>query len=377
MRLLPFTAILTLLLRPAFAQTPRWEVTTGLGALRMSDKDQTGWLLRQEATYRAGKRWGLAVGLGVGGLRHLSPLASGQPFDVLRFYNRQVRTTDLSAVLIPVQTVRHTLRLVVGVTHWRQRSTQAERVQLAPFTEAEYLLRYEQTNRLAPQAALAYQYHLSRRWGLGLEGRAYWPGNTTSTFLGLTGTYRFRLRADSMGLGSVERDELRAGLRLVGSAARLNGAAPGMQYRPDFGGGLWLEVPLNLSWHLQAEASYVRRGFRQTERRIGNARYLPGYGQINYLDWTLLFRHEVAPRWSLLAGPQLSVFLDGRTQSGGRFSPIGSHSIGGLVIGTLVNLNDRLALDARYHRDLLSLSTNQSGGLHSFQLGLSYAFVNP
>ena len=124
---------------------------------------------------------------------------------------------------------------------------------------------------------------------------------------------------------------------------------------------------------MRGELNYAQRAYRQREVRQGGVRYLPALGNLNYLEMPLLFRHEVAYRWHLYGGPYLAFFLNAYTETDGkRNEPVRSHTVSGLMLGTSYVLTERLGVDLRYQRDLVTLSSTPYGGFHSFQAGLNY-----
>ncbi|MBC8155597.1 MAG: PorT family protein, partial [Bacteroidetes bacterium] len=135
-------------------------------------------------------------------------------------------------------------------------------------------------------------------------------------------------------------------------------------YRLRFNGGVWVEIPLSLTWAVRGEVNYAQRGYRD----------LPNFGNANYLELPLLFSHEVAYHWRVYGGPYLAVYLNGYTESDGiRNPPTRSHIVSGLMLGTTYALSNRFAADLRYQRDWANLSSSPySQVYHSFQLGLNY-----
>ena len=105
---------------------------------------------------------------------------------------------------------------------------------------------------------------------------------------------------------------------------------------------------------------------------VGNTGYFATFGNYNFLEFPLLFRHEVADRWSLLAGPHISFLLGGRAEVGNEKNPLASSlTAGGVNVGVLYKISDRFGADARYSRDLLVLSGGRSPAFHVIQVGLN------
>jgi hypothetical protein len=88
----------------------------------------------------------------------------------------------------------------------------------------------------------------------------------------------------------------------------------------------------------------------------------------------LLFRNEVAYKWYLFGGPYIATLLNSRAEADGKPVAVEPHSVVGLILGADYQLSDRFSMDVRYQRDLVQLSSRPYGGLHGFQLGLSWAF---
>lgn len=373
----------------ALAQTPyRFETEMGVGVLRVPGGDRTGGAVRQQLTGYIRPRIGVSVGLTWGGLANTAPLdgkaARNQfghpdPTGLRQFYVRAERMVDLSVMFLPVLTRRHQLAVRAGVSAYRSNVTRVDSIVLYRPGNGDYQTKLSQTstNRVAPMLGASYDYRLSNRWAVGAFGTAYFTGvaQPTTTF-GLRTTYRFNLGTDSLGMRAIDRSELRAGVRLAANVTADNDRSLASVYRLRGAGGLWAELPLSLTWHIRGEINYAQRGYQSRELRQGNVRYLPAFGNLNYLELPLLFRNEVAYRWHLYWGPYLAFFLNGRTSSNGQARPVQPHTISGLMLGADYQLSDRLSLDIRYQRDLLRLSSTPYGGLHGFQVGLSYSISN-
>lgn len=365
----------------------------GGGLLRLSAPYRNGYFFRQQVTGYITPHVGLALGLGWGSSANLAPLATRDPREpddkyaqpdpakVGEFYQRTDQMTDVSVVLLPVLTRRHQVKLQLGVSVYRQRETGVDTL-IYPeprFPNYNIVPRQTTTARLAPVLGVGYDVRLSNRWAVGLNGTAYFTGKNAGTStrpittVGVRGTYRFSLRADSLGFAPIQWNEATWGVRAAGSAVASNGRADS-PYRLRFNGGVWTEIPLSLTWTMRGEVNYAQRGYRIRELRRTGYRVLPGSGNANYLELPLLFSHEVAYRWRVYGGPYLAVYLNGYTESDGvRNPPARSHTVSGLMLGTTYALSNRFAADLRYQRDLVNLSsTPYSDVYHSFQLGLNY-----
>ena len=129
---------------------------------------------------------------------------------------------------------------------------------------------------------------------------------------------------------------------------------------------------------MRGEINYAQRGYRSDEVRTGNVRYLSNFANLNYLEIPVLFRHEVAYGWHLYAGPYIAFLINGYTETEGvRNPPLNANAVTGLMVGTSYALTNRLSADLRYQRDLIQISSSPYGGLHSVQLGMSWAFQKP
>ncbi|MGA0559440.1 hypothetical protein ACO2Q8_22470 [Larkinella sp. VNQ87] len=365
--------------RPVLAQASdgyRWELSTGGSALRLSDVAPTGWFLRQQVTYFPHKNIGFSAGVSWGKLDNPAPLQAADRRELLNLFYQHHNATELNVVLAPLRSRRHTVRVSAGLAFWRLRVMTVDSVYTTRYPiDDQTTIRpaFSDSRRVVPQVGLGYQVNLTPRWLLGLEGRAYRLGPAkTATTLGLTAAYRFRLHPDSLGLTHFNRQNLKVGLRVGATHSTENGRSPSERYRTRLVGGVWAELPISLTWSARGEISYAQRGYRVDNYRKGNLRYLPAVSSENFLDWTLLFSHEVAYHWRLFAGPQLALFLNGQAEVDGKPSPVRPRNFSGIVVGTAVQLADRWQLDGRYQRDVLSFSTNQGGGLHGFQLGINY-----
>ena len=379
----------------ALAQTPsthRFEVETGVSTMALPTPYRTGWHVRQQVTGYIKPRLGVALGIGWGASANKDPLhttdpanpgpyAQPDPARLRDFYNRQEHMTDLALVVLPVLTKHHQLKAQIGLSVYRRREVRVDSIfRIDPrYPEYQTTGRFTNTNRVVPMAALGYDYRISSRWGVGVNGTAYFTGDgAPTTTLGLRGTYRFGLCADSLGMNPVPWNELRAGVRLGTRFVAENGMGPGGRYRARFVGGLWAELPLSLTWAVRGEINYAQRGYKSDAVDTGNIRYSSNLGNLNYLEIPILFRHEVAYHWHLYTGPYVAFFLNGYTETGGKQNPpVNPNTITGLMIGTSYALTDRLFADLRYQRDLIQISSTPYGGLHSVQLTLGWAFRKP
>ncbi|RRA98875.1 outer membrane beta-barrel protein [Larkinella rosea] len=355
----------------------RWEISAGGNTLQSSEVSSTGWLIRQQVTYFPLKHIGISAGAGWGKMENLTPLTTiTDQKELLKLFYRQYNTTELNAVWAPIRGRRHTLRLTAGLAMWRLRAMNVDSViSSSPrWQQAEIVPDFVDSRRLIPQIGLGYQVNITPRWLLGVDARAYRVGaRKTATTLGLTAAYRFHLNADSLGLTKLNWQDLKIGVRLGATYSAGNGQSNYGSYRARMIAGLWAELPISLTWSARGEISYAQRGYRIREYKRGNMRLLPAVSSQSFLDWTILFSHEIAYRWRLLMGPQLAIFLNGREELDGKPAPVRPRHFSGVVFGTSVQLSDRLQIDGRYQRDILSFSTNQGGGLHGFQLGMSYS----
>lgn len=384
-RLLIAAVILLWRLDSARGQTLyRFEAEVGAGVLQVSGTDRNGWAARQQLTTYVRPRVGVSLGLTWGGSANTAPLDSKaarnpygrpDPAQLPQFYVRDERMADLSVVLLPVLTRRHQLAVRAGVSAYQSNATRVDSIVLFVPNDYETVLSQTSTSRVAPMLGISYDYRLSNRWAVGLQSTAYFAGTTRpTTTVGLRTTYRFNLGTDSLGMRAIDRSELRAGIRLAGNLTSDNERSPASVYRVRFNGGVWAELPLSLTWQVRGEINYAQRGYETRELRLGNGRYVPRQGNLNYLEMPLLFRNEMAYHWHLYGGPYLAFFLNGRSVSDGQAQSTQPHTISGIMLGADYQLSDRLALDVRYQRDLVRLSSTPYDGLHGFQAGLNYTF---
>ncbi|SOD95907.1 porin family protein [Spirosoma fluviale] len=366
----------------------RFELEAGISALHLPTPYRSGWHLRQQLTAYIRPRLGIALGIGGGVSANNDPLmtqdpaspSSSQPnpTQLSAFYKRQEYMTDFSVVALPLLTKRHQVKVQAGLSVYRRHEIGVDSiVRENPKNPAYFVVgKIINTRRVVPMAALSYDYRLSSRWAVGVNGTAYFTGSgQPTTTLGLRGTYRFGLSADSLGMKPLPWNDLRAGVRLGASLVGQNSMGPGGRYRTRFVGGLWAELPLSLTWAVRAELNYAQRGYRSVGVSTGNMRYLSNYANLNFLEIPFLFRHEVAYRWHLYTGPYLAFFLNGYTETeGNRNPPIRPSTSSGLLLGTSYKITDRLAANLRYQRDLVQISSTPYGGFHSFQLTAGWAF---
>lgn len=368
----------------------RFEVETGVGTLQLPSPYRPGWLVRQQLTGYLSPRMGVALGVNWGASANRTPLRTTDPAgragssfpnpdpaQLREFYQRNETMTNLSLVLLPILTNRHRVRVQVGLSAYKRREIGVDSIIYFGPRRGDYfeqVARVTNTMRVVPTAAVGYDFRLSNRWAAGISATGWFTSNgRPTTSVGVHGVYRFGLPADSLGLRPADWKAVQYGLRAGASAVSLNGRSPASVYRVRFNGGVWAELPLSLTWAVRGELSYAQRGYASREVRQGNIRYLPAFGNVDYLEMPLLFRHEVAYRWHLYGGPYLAFFLNGYTESDGkRNEPVRPHTVGGLMMGTSYAFTNRLAVDIRYQRDLVTLSSTPYGGFHSFQAVLNY-----
>ena len=368
----------------------RFEAEAGVATLNLPTPYRTGSLYRQQLTGYVNPRLGVALGLSWGSSVNRDPLKTRyanpatttapplpDPVALRSFYQRSEQMTDLALVYRPLISKRHLVSVRVGLSAYRRREFGVDSVRFIDAQKSYYetIGKFIDTRQVVPMAAIHYDVTVSSRWAVGLNGTAYFTGGgkPTTTF-GLHGLYRFNFLADSLSIHSVNRDDLRVGVRAGTSITTGTGSQnPGSVSRTRFVGGLWAELPLSLTWAIRGEVNYAQRGYRIRETQTSVGTYQPAFGNLNYLDIPLLFRHEIAYRWHLYGGPYLAFFMSGYTEtSGQRNQAVQPHTGSGLVLGTSYNLTRQLAVDLRYQRDLVALSTANYGNYQSFQLGLSW-----
>lgn len=292
-------------------------------------------------------------------------------------YDRNIIQSDISLVLRPIATRRHILSLSVGIAALRQITTRADcvYVRLNPLNQQNEI--YAQPNvsdqRVAtPVVGASYQFRVSPRFALGLDGRLTWgTGGQRISSVGVSGNYRFNVSAASLGLPPIAADELTWGVR---GAANISGQyerSAGEVWLTRLAAGVWVQVPVSVSWAMRGELTYVQRGYEVEKTTQAGYTYLPASSRANYIDATLLFRNELSEHWHLFLGPHLSFFLNGTYQSNGTSYPVNTGINSGLTLGTSVNITRRIALDARYVRDIIRFGSQPYGGFQGFQLGTS------
>lgn len=385
---------LTLNARVGLAQPSapfRFGAEAGVATLNLPAPYRTGALYRQQLTGYFSPRLGVALGLSWGAsanrdplrTKYVSPANPGidlqlpDPVALRSFYQRGEQMTDLSLVYRPVLSRRHQVRIQVGLSAYRRREFGVDSIQFInpQKTNYETVARFTDTRRVVPMAAISYKLSLSSRWAVGVRGAAYGTGDgRPTTSLGLHAAYRFSVRADSLGINTITTDGFRVGVRAGTSLTTgTGGTNPGRVYRARFVGGIWAERPLSLTWAVRGEVNYAQRGYRIRETQTSTGRLVAGFGNLNYLDVPLLFRHEIAYRWYVYGGPYLSFFLNGYTETAGQRNPdLRAHTVSGLVLGTSYHLTNRLAADLRYQRDLVVLSSASYNTLQVVQAGVSY-----
>lgn len=368
--------LLSLLWQAASAQDStqtRFALTTTIGSLNTSDLAETGWQARQQLAYFPTQRFGIALGLSWGSQKHLSSVNSFITNELISTYTRDLNTVDASLLLRLVDSRRHVLTLAGGLANVSQHTIRVDSVyssSSSPPSSRPVRLRTEDRRDWAPLVGLTYQYKLSPRFAVGAEGRMIWvPNGQRISNLGLSATYRFNASAASLGLPIVPTDErlwgVRAAINFSGSYERGEGEI----WLPRLVAGLWAELPLSLTWAMRGELSYAGRGVERERVEFGTTAYSATSSRVNYLDMSLLFRNEIRENWHVFVGPHLSCFLNGSYQSGGRAFPVNEGINSGITLGTSVNLSRRIALDARYVRDIIRFGSEPYDGFQGFQLG--------
>ena len=367
---------LYLLWQSALAQDStrtRFALTTTVGTLTTTDRPETGWQVRQQLAYFPTQQLGIAVGISWGCQRQLQGINSLISSTLIKTYTRDLNTIDASVVLRLIDSRRHLLMISGGVATVSQQTILIDSVYTPtspPPTSALVQLTSKDRSDWAPLVGLGYQYKLSPRFAVGAEGRILWaPNGQRISNLGVSATYRFNASAASLGLPVVTADERQWGIRTAVNFSGSYERGYGEQWLARPVAGLWAELPLSLTWAMRGELSYAGRGTERERVEFGSTTYLSASSRVNYLDASLLFRNEIRPNWHIFIGPHLSFFLNGTYQSGGTAYPVNKGINSGLTLGTSVNLTRRIALDARYVRDIIRFGSEPYGGFQGFQLG--------
>lgn len=351
----------------------RLAVTTTISRLTTTDVAEAGWQVRQQLAYFPTSRLGVAVGLSWGNQAQVGRVKSLIASDLLQTYTRSLNTADLGLLVRLADSRRHALTLLGGLALVTQKTVRVDGVYPTSSNPAASLpVRLVTTDRhdWAPLVGLAYQYKLSARFGMGAEGRMIWvPKGQRISTLGLSATYRFNVSAASLGLPAVPVDERLWGIRAAVNFSGNYERSVGEIWLPLPVAGLWAELPISLTWTMRGELSYAGRGVERERVEFGTTAYLPTSSRVNYLDMSLLFKNELRENWYVFVGPHLSFFLNGMYQSGGTAYPVDKGINSGLTLGMSVNLTRRLALDARYVRDIIRFSSEPYGGYQGFQFG--------
>lgn len=349
--------------------TTRFAFGTTAGQISEGSGQPGGWSVRQQVTYFPTQRVGVALGLNWGSIEQpLTDPASAE--QLWRFYVRALNTTDLSVVLRLFDSRRHAIAVQGGGAVLRAKTVHADSVAFltSPLgAVARYNITEDRT--VVPMLGATYQFRFSPRFSAGVEGRWLLTQQPIRT-LGLAATYRFNVSAASLGFSPVAVDELtwglRAGLNLSGPYERGNAS---YRLAPRALAGVWLQLPLGLNWQLRPELSYVGRGYDRMPP--SGRRVIDGSDRSHYVDATLLFSTEIMPNWRALLGPNLGFLLNGQFVTDNQTYPVRPGLNSGLVLGTSVALGRRVALDARYVRDIIQFGSEPYNGYQGFQFGTS------
>jgi hypothetical protein len=353
----------------------RLEVTTLAGSLRTTDRPLGGVLLGQQFAFFPTRRVGVAVGFGWGEQNAPAPLSRTDVAGLAGIYQRETMYTEASLLLRPLDTRRHALTLSAGIASVGQTATFVDSVYTLPNRPANELsLRVANISRQTAGAVLGatYLFRVSRRVGVGVSGRLLWgPDGQRVSSVGLAGTYRFNVSAASLGFSSFATDERQWGIRAAVNLSAPFERNPATVWLPRPALGLWLQLPLSVNWNLRGELSVVGRGTEQQATSVGPSTYPDRITQTSYLDATLLFSNDISEHWQAFIGPNLGFSLSGeRIYDGFREVPA-SVINSGLVLGTSVRIGQRLALEARYVRDIIRFSREPYNGYQGFQFGTS------
>jgi len=161
-----------------------------------------------------------------------------------------------------------------------------------------------------------------------------------------------------------------------------DGVAAGSSYRPDYFGGLGLDLPLNNTLSVAVEALYTRKGAKFDNPAAGGAAAFTSTTVLQYVDVPLLARLHSGGLF-FEVGPQLGVLVDAKDQRDNTLdrNVLTSYNVLDFgYVGGLGFASDRgLGIGARYNSSFSGILKNSATlptttRNSAFQLYLSFTF---
>jgi hypothetical protein len=155
---------------------------------------------------------------------------------------------------------------------------------------------------------------------------------------------------------------------------------PNSEFNTGLAAGVFTNVPLSSGFSFEPSLEYSQKGAEFTTALNSEVK-----SKITYLDIPIVFKYNVTPNFGLVAGPQVSFFLDQETKlvNGNSTTTFEGNndsyrkSLAGGKVGLSYNFGS-VMLNASYATDLQNLYTDASGNSdlknQVINVGLAFGF---
>ncbi len=155
---------------------------------------------------------------------------------------------------------------------------------------------------------------------------------------------------------------------------------PNSEFNTGLAAGVFTNVPLSSGFSFEPSLEYSQKGAEFTTALNSEVK-----SKITYLDLPIMFKYNLTPNFGILAGPQVSFFLDQETKlvNGNSTSTFEGNndsyrkSLAGGKVGLSYNFGS-VMLNASYATDLQNLYSDDSGNSdlknQVINVGLAFGF---
>lgn len=155
---------------------------------------------------------------------------------------------------------------------------------------------------------------------------------------------------------------------------------PNSEFNTGLAAGVFTNVPLSSGFSFEPSLEYSQKGAEFTTSVNSEAK-----SKITYLDLPIMFKYNLTPTFGIVAGPQVSFFLDQETKlvSGNSTTTFEGNndsyrkSLAGGKVGLSYDFGS-VMLNASYATDLQNLYTDESGNRdlknQVINVGLAFGF---
>lgn len=155
---------------------------------------------------------------------------------------------------------------------------------------------------------------------------------------------------------------------------------PNSEFNTGLAAGVFTNVPLSSGFSFEPSLEYSQKGAEFTTAVNSEVK-----SKITYLDLPIMFKYNLTPNFGILAGPQVSFFLDQETKlvNGNSTSTFEGNndsyrkSLAGGKVGLSYNFGS-VMLNASYATDLQNLYSDDSGNSdlknQVINVGLAFGF---